>query len=98
MNSPIQPKDCSPERFGHLQNPMKRGWFEDLCMRDVFATGIHRAKQKPQPEELRFLLSSGARTRTWVLRVMSFRPEQAPSARFFGPPRLSTDLRLNRAR
>ena len=62
MNSPIQPKDCSPERCDHLPNPMKRGWFEDLCMRDVFATGIHRAKQKPQPEELRFLLSSGART------------------------------------
>jgi len=63
MNPPIEPRDRGPEPCGHLPNPMKRGWFQDLCMRDVFATGIHRAKQKPQPEELRFPLGSGGRTR-----------------------------------
>jgi hypothetical protein len=47
MNSPIQPKGRSPERCGHLPNPMKRGCDGDLWMREVFATGIHRAKQKP---------------------------------------------------
>jgi hypothetical protein len=60
---------------GYLPNPMKRGWGEDLCMRDAFATGSHRAKQKPQPEEPRFLLSSGGWTRPpWVVGPGNQRP------------------------
>ena len=35
------------------------------------STAVRRANEKPEPDGLWFTLSSGARTRTWDLRVMS---------------------------
>jgi len=44
------------------------------------------------------LFCSGARTRTWDLRVMSFAPEKGASATPFMFPRLPDVLRCSRAR